>query len=54
MLILARKVDERIVIDVRGVEIELVVNKISGETVRIGVEAPSDVVVLRKELQNLK
>jgi len=47
MLILTRKESERIYL---GDDIVLTVVRIGGDKVRIGVEAPSDVRVLRLEL----
>jgi len=47
MLVLTRKRDERIMI---GDEISLLVVDIRGDRVRLGIEAPSDVAVHRKEV----
>ena len=47
MLVLSRKKNESIVI---GDNIRLEILKVSGSTVRIGVQAPRDVKVLRGEL----
>jgi carbon storage regulator len=47
MLVLTRKRNESIVI---GDDIEVSVLSVSGEKVRIGIEAPRDVPVFRKEL----
>ena len=47
MLVLSRKRDERIMI---GDEISLLVVDIRGDKVRLGIEAPSDVPVHRKEV----
>ncbi len=47
MLILRRKIGERIVIDGR---IEVTVLRIRGGTVRLGVAAPRSVRVLRQEV----
>ena len=47
MLVLTRKRDERIMI---GDEISLLVVDIRGDRVRLGIEAPSDVSVHRKEV----
>jgi len=47
MLILTRKVDEKIVI---GDDISVSVVEIRGDQVRIGVEAPKTVKVFRKEV----
>ena len=48
MLVLSRKVGERIAI---GDNISIVVNRISGNRVAIGIEAPNTVRVLRGELE---
>jgi carbon storage regulator len=49
MLVLSRKEGERIVI---GDNITLIVSKVSGNRVTIGIEAPRDVKVVRGELQD--
>jgi|TARA_B100000809_G_C14669916_1_gene362839 carbon storage regulator len=47
MLVLSRKRDERIMI---GDQISLLVVDIKGDKVRLGIEAPADVAVHRKEV----
>ncbi len=47
MLVLSRKTNESIVIDDR---ISVVVVEIRGDKVRLGIEAPKDVAVHRKEI----
>lgn len=47
MLILARKVDEKILI---GDDIEIIVVGVSGDNVRLGIKAPKDVKILRSEV----
>lgn len=47
MLVLSRKVDQTILI---GDGIEIMVTKISGERVKVGVTAPEDTKILRGEL----
>ena len=51
MLILSRKVGERIRI---ATEIEVVVVAIQGDRIKIGIEAPKSIRVLRGELQILR
>jgi carbon storage regulator len=51
MLVLSRKVGERIVI---GGDIVVTVVRIQGQQVRIGIEAPSEVSVMREELVRTK
>ena len=47
MLVLTRKVGESVVI---GSDIEIKVTGITGDKVRIGIEAPAILKILRKEL----
>ena len=47
MLVLSRKVGERLVI---GDNITVVINRIAGNRVTIGIEAPNDVRIVRGEL----
>ena len=48
MLVLQRKRDERIRI---GRDIEVVVVKINGNTVRLGIDAPREIPVVRMEIE---
>ena len=48
MLVLSRKESQRIRL---GNSIVITIVKISGDKVRVGIEAPSDVLVLRDELE---
>lgn len=48
MLVLSRKESERIRL---GDSIVVTVVRVSGDKVRLGIEAPSDLVVLREELE---
>lgn len=48
MLVLSRKIGERIIIDNR---IVLVVTSIEGNRVKLGIEAPREVQVLRGEVK---
>jgi len=47
MLVLKRKANETIVI---GAEIEVSIVRVRGNTVTIGITAPKDIKVMRKEL----
>lgn len=47
MLILTRKIGEGIIL---GDDIRISVLEIRGKQIRIGIEAPSDIVVLREEI----
>jgi carbon storage regulator len=49
MLILSRKIDESIII---SDNIELVIVDIIGDRVKIGINAPKDVRILRSEIYN--
>lgn len=51
MLVLSRKVGERIVI---GDNVTLVVSRVSGNRVSIGIEAPDEVKVIRGELKRFR
>ena len=48
MLVLSRKVGERILL---GNDISITVVRITGGGVRIGIEAPAELPVVREELQ---
>ena len=49
MLVLSRQIHEKIVID-GGIEITIL--KVKGNTIRLGIDAPKDVRILRGELEN--
>ena len=51
MLVLTRKVGQKLVI---GDNITIVVNRISGNRVSLGIEAPSEVAIVRGELQQVR
>ncbi len=48
MLVLSRKESEKIML---GDSIVLTIVKISGDRVRVGIKAPSDLLILRDELE---
>lgn len=48
MLILSRKKGERILI---GDDIEICIVQVGSENVRVGIEAPRDVIISREELR---
>lgn len=48
MLVLSRRENERIRL---GDSIVVTVVRLSGDKVRLGIEAPADIVVLREELE---
>ena len=51
MLVLSRKVGQRLVIDDN---ITVVINRIAGNRVQIGIEAPDDVHIMRGELDKIR
>lgn len=54
MLVLARKAKEVIVIGEGQNKIEVIVNRIKGDTVSLGIVAPRQVKILRGELPDGK
>lgn len=52
MLVLSRKVHEKLILTIDDTEIVVCVVKIEGNRVRIGIQAPKDVKVCRQELLN--
>ncbi|MBI84881.1 MAG: carbon storage regulator [Planctomycetaceae bacterium] len=50
MLVLSRKRTERIKLTKRGESIVITIIHVGGEKVRIGIQAPTDVLVLREEV----
>lgn len=50
MLVLSRKRDEKILLNVNGERIELTVVRIDANKVRLGIEASDSVTILRSEL----
>ncbi len=51
MLVLSRKVGQRLVLDDR---ITITINRINGNRVQVGIEAPDDVHILRGELDKIR
>lgn len=49
MLVLSRKESEKIKL---GDDITITVVRVSGDRVRIGIEAPKDMIILRRELED--
>ncbi len=49
MLVLSRKESQRVRL---GESIVLTIVRVSGDRVRLGIEAPNDIVILREELDN--
>ena len=47
MLVLSRKESEKVLL---GDDIVLTIVRLSGDRVRLGIEAPSDLLILREEL----
>jgi len=47
MLVLSRKESERVLL---GDDVVLTIVRLSGDRVRLGIEAPSDMLILRAEL----
>lgn len=50
MLVLSRKVNEYIVLTVGKKQVLIYLAKIDGDSARIGIDAPSEVKIYRKEL----
>ena len=54
MLVLSRKKRQSIVIGEGQDKIEVIINRIKGDTVRLGIKAPRQVKILRGELPDGK
>jgi carbon storage regulator CsrA len=50
MLVLSRKRNQKIVLEIEGRKVELTVVRIEANGVRIGIEADKDITILRSEL----
>ncbi len=50
MLVLTRRLNEKLVLPTLGITIEVVA--VQGNAVRLGIQAPADVKVMREELVN--
>ena len=51
MLVLTRKKNETIILEIGDQIVEVEVKKIRGNTVRLGLAAPQNIRILRKELK---
>lgn len=51
MLVLSRKKDQKVCVNVGGVRIDVTVVQIAGDKVRLGFIAPSEVTIHREEVQ---
>ena len=49
MLVLSRKESEKVIL---GDDIVLTIVRVSGDRVRLGIQAPKDMLILRHELEN--
>ena len=49
MLVLSRKESEKVIL---GDDIVLTIVRVSGDRVRLGIQAPKDMLILRQELEN--
>ncbi|RLA42868.1 MAG: hypothetical protein DRR06_13480 [Gammaproteobacteria bacterium] len=54
MLVLTRKEDEKIILDVGDIEIIICVCKMSRHRVQIGIDAPLEVRIQRQEIHKMK
>lgn len=54
MLVLSRKVGEKIVLKMNGVKVVVEVMQTSRTKIRIGIDAPMDVSIWREELNEKK
>jgi carbon storage regulator CsrA len=54
MLILGRKVDQAILIGEGDQQVRVLIVRIRGDEVRIGIDAPKEVPIVREELEERK
>jgi carbon storage regulator len=54
MLILGRKVDQAILIGEGDQQVRVLIVRIRGDEVRIGIDAPKEVPIVREELEEPK
>lgn len=54
MLVLTRKKNEAIILEIGDQIVEIEVKQIKGNTVRLGLAAPQNIKILRKELKGAK
>ena len=54
MLVLTRKKNETIILEIGDQIVEAVVKQIKGNSVRLGLAAPQNIKILRKELKGDK
>ena len=54
MLVLSRKENESIAIEVGGTRIVVLLKKIDGHRAKIGVSAPLNVAIVRTEIEEVK
>lgn len=52
MLVLSRHRDESIIIEIGGVRVVVSVIDVRGSKVRLGIEAPKEVIIHREEIWN--
>jgi carbon storage regulator len=53
MLVLARRLNQDIVLTVQGIEIIVKVVRLPGDKVHLGIEAPTEVRIHRREIHEL-
>jgi len=53
MLVLTRRIDEAIIINVPGADIKIKILEVNGQQVRVGIEAPKECNIYRQELKKV-